>query len=499
MFKFAIAPLKYVVAGVFGLLVMFTAISGNAAIISSKLPNDIVLVLDNSGSMRKNDKNVVTKQVATQFIRDAAPNSHIGILIFDTNVKFAFRLAPATGASRDALLASLDNLDFRGRWTNMPAALSQAMAELATNGRDSATKAIVLLTDGVVETGNAERDREDSMTLRRALANDAAAHGVKIFTVALGPKADTELLQVMANQTFADYYWVAAGDDLPPVFDRIHGTISRDTRLPAAVAKVTAAAANEQPKVTLPAAGQIVPAVVGEASPESKPAAPEQRAPSTPAVVKKDRLQQTRQSGPPEPIATTERGAPAGSNAANWSWTVGGLLLLVGLLLGLLLRNNNQPAAPAPMTLQAERNNPVPPSRPNSGHRAPQAFLQDISGVTGRPRHELDNAVTVIGRLAPHPDDPFGHLVIDQPTIGRRHAVIERRQHGFWVSDQHSKNGTYVNEQRVTDEVSLAHGDRLRFHEYEFEFFLAGWGLVDETVSVSDLRLVSSKRPDAKA
>jgi hypothetical protein len=186
------------------------------------------------------------------------------------------------------------------------------------------------------------------------------------------------------------------------------------------------------------------------------------------------------------------------SSQANWSWTVGGLLVLVGILSGLLLRGGTQPVQPVVTAIHADTVPPASTVRPGVAHRMPQAFLQDMSGVTGRPRHELDNAVTVIGRLAPHPDDPFGHLVIDQPTIGRRHAVIERRQHGFWISDQHSKNGTFVNDQRVTDEISLAHGDKLRFHEYDFEFFLAGWGLVDETVSVSDLRLVSNKRPEAQ-
>jgi hypothetical protein len=492
MSKVKLALINVVVLVMLAGLAVLDAFPALAANLSSKVPNDIVLVLDNSGSMRKNDKNVVTKQVVSQFIKDATPNSHLAILIFDTNVKFAFRLAPATGATRDALLASLENLDFRGRWTNMPAAMNQALGELRANGRESAAKSVVLLTDGVVETGNPDRDREDAQNLKRVLASEASAQGVKLFTVALGPTADTELLQVLANKTLANYYWVSNGDDLPPVFERIHGTITRDARAP------------EPPKL---AENAVTPeSEAGQGTPEQGAGAIQRPAasvsapvPQLPAIqAKKDRPRAQNDFLEPVPRASGPAPVNATTNhtVANWSWTVGGLLLLVGLLSGLLLRNSNTATPAAPMLNLVDRSVPMATYAPGRQQRTPQAFLQDISGVTGRPRHELDTPVTVVGRLTPHPDDPFGHIVIDQPTIGRRHAVIERRQHGFWVSDQHSKNGTYINGQRITDEVSLLHGDRIRFHEYDFEFFLAGWGLVDETVAVSDLRLVSNKLPE---
>ena len=119
----------------------------------------------------------------------------------------------------------------------------------------------------------------------------------------------------------------------------------------------------------------------------------------------------------------------------------------------------------------------------------PEAFLYDLSGVTGRERHEL-GAITLIGRVPP--SERINHIVINRPSIGRRHAVIEREHHGFWLVDQNSKNGTSVNGYTVIRPVCLTHGDRVQFHDFAFEFSLAGMALADATVAVKDLTLIKS-------
>ena len=109
--------------------------------------------------------------------------------------------------------------------------------------------------------------------------------------------------------------------------------------------------------------------------------------------------------------------------------------------------------------------------------------------MTGRERHEL-GAITLIGRVPP--SERINHIVIDRPSIGRRHAVIEREHHGFWLVDQNSKNGTSVNGYTVIRPVCLTHGDRVQFHDFAFEFSLAGMALADATVAVKDLTLIKS-------
>ncbi|MGH8654652.1 MAG: FHA domain-containing protein [Gammaproteobacteria bacterium] len=133
----------------------------------------------------------------------------------------------------------------------------------------------------------------------------------------------------------------------------------------------------------------------------------------------------------------------------------------------------------------------------------PDAFLLDLSGVTGRKRYQL-GTVTVVGRnylvideLERVPASERNHIVIDRPTIGRVHAVVEHKHRGFWLVDQNSKNGTYVNGNRVNGPVCLTHGDQIQFHDFAFEFALAGMNLADATLVIDTSFIRDSNAPES--
>lgn len=69
---------------------------------------------------------------------------------------------------------------------------------------------------------------------------------------------------------------------------------------------------------------------------------------------------------------------------------------------------------------------------------------------------------TLLGR------DPSADLVVNDPSVSRRHALIERRAEGFVVLDQRSANGTFVNNQRV-EQALLQGGQQLRLGAVAFE------------------------------
>jgi predicted component of type VI protein secretion system len=72
----------------------------------------------------------------------------------------------------------------------------------------------------------------------------------------------------------------------------------------------------------------------------------------------------------------------------------------------------------------------------------------------------------VIGReegcdLRPHSD-----------AISRRHCVIMTTENEVVVRDLNSRNGTFVNEERVAEEAVLLHGDLLRVGPLQFEIIV---------------------------
>lgn len=62
-------------------------------------------------------------------------------------------------------------------------------------------------------------------------------------------------------------------------------------------------------------------------------------------------------------------------------------------------------------------------------------------------------------------------VVIPDDRASRRHALIQVQQENeFWLVDFGSRNGTYLNDQRIIKPTRLAHGDRIKAGPSEFTF-----------------------------
>ena len=59
---------------------------------------------------------------------------------------------------------------------------------------------------------------------------------------------------------------------------------------------------------------------------------------------------------------------------------------------------------------------------------------------------------------------PTNHLVIDVPTVSSEHASLEYRAGSYHLVDHGSRNGTFVNSQRIV-EIDLKDGDLIRLGE----------------------------------
>jgi hypothetical protein len=81
----------------------------------------------------------------------------------------------------------------------------------------------------------------------------------------------------------------------------------------------------------------------------------------------------------------------------------------------------------------------------------------------------LDADVTRAGR---HPDSD---IFLDDITVSRRHAEVQRVGSGFVVRDVGSLNGTYLNRERI-DEAPLASGDEVQIGKFKLVFFSAEAG-----------------------
>lgn len=103
---------------------------------------------------------------------------------------------------------------------------------------------------------------------------------------------------------------------------------------------------------------------------------------------------------------------------------------------------------------------------------AAEAYLRDTGGNTSQAMYKLGSKPVMLGRVGGKDTDFLDYIVVPSATVGRRHALIEFKDFGYWIMDQGSINGTFVNGRPVSSEVRLKHGDRIRLHKLEFEFVM---------------------------
>ena len=83
----------------------------------------------------------------------------------------------------------------------------------------------------------------------------------------------------------------------------------------------------------------------------------------------------------------------------------------------------------------------------------------DMVGEAFSPEGER----TTIGRAAD------SAVFLDDITVSRQHAVLLRQEDGYYVQDQGSLNGTYVNHVRV-EMQKLSDGDQLQIGKFKLTF-----------------------------
>jgi len=97
-----------------------------------------------------------------------------------------------------------------------------------------------------------------------------------------------------------------------------------------------------------------------------------------------------------------------------------------------------------------------------------QGVLVVKRGPNVGSRFPLEKAVTRAGR---HPES---EIFLDDITVSRRHAELERRPDGSVViRDDGSLNGTYVNRERI-EEQRLAGGDEVQIGKFKLVYLVAG-------------------------
>ena len=457
---------------------------------------DIVIIVDNSGSMKKNDPEFLAHRALKNFVSTSGGDTRLALISFDKNVNLSVPFTPLTDTSRSIFFNAVDKIDYSGPLTNSPEALEGAIYEFTLHGRAGAEESIVFITDGIVDTGNKARDRLQESRMQHELSTLASKLNIRIFGIAFAEAANYPLIEAIVSKTNGEYFKVLTAEELPGVLARIEA-ISR----PAPATNLRSNVLDPSLSLDGQFADITSPAVSRDSLPRKAALGTDSEIETASEIQELDDSAGSSGTLENQPVGkpnntegalnSAERLSSAGLqplnipdrllNKARRFYSGNELIincaaliasLAIGTLLFLRKRRPNETTSHI-----------VYDKSFREGRLA--AVLIDVDNYTSVRNHPLTSRITRIGRAKTGAtNEDIQHLWIDKSTIGREHAYVEYKDGGYWLIDNDSTNGTFVDGKCVKDRVRLKDGSRISFHDVQFIFSIPELGRFEKTVSV---------------
>ncbi|MFD0958437.1 vWA domain-containing protein [Paenibacillus chungangensis] len=182
----------------------------------TKRVKDIVLVIDNSGSMSETDPDGERYAAAKGLIAKMEKDKRVALISFtDTAQLLQPFISVGTKEGKETVYAVMDGIEPTDEGTNFSEALGEAVGIIDARDDQHRGSMIILLSDGFSESSIAEQ-------LNQLQSRGIAAHAIGLK---VGYSGGIALLEEIAESTGGRYYDVAQSDGLAAAFQNIYMTI----------------------------------------------------------------------------------------------------------------------------------------------------------------------------------------------------------------------------------------------------------------------------------
>jgi Ca-activated chloride channel homolog len=209
-YEFALSSQAYVVRALLKL-------EGHAVSRDNRIPLNLSLVLDRSGSMA-GEKLAAARAAAALLVRRLHPEDVVSVVTYDDHV--ATLAPPATGAEQPDLPHRLASIQSGGS-TNLSGGWLQGREHVAARLRGGGSNRVILLTDGLANVGITEPSQ------LVGLCRAARERGITTTTIGFGADYDEHLLRGMAEAGGGHTYYIEQPDQAAGIFgDEIEGLLT---------------------------------------------------------------------------------------------------------------------------------------------------------------------------------------------------------------------------------------------------------------------------------
>ncbi|MFJ1267082.1 VWA domain-containing protein [Legionella lytica] len=191
------------------LLFIFCISCGLSTSVLAQENTEVVLLIDTSGSMKTNDPQNLRIPATNLLINLLKERAKLTIFTFSTHTKLLVPTNEASDAYVNQFHAKEKQINSQGQFTNILAALNAANS----SWKDSKSRFIVLLTDGKIDRGSQQQDRDDRQIINNRLLPELKKNHIKLYPIGIGSNIDEELLKSFANQTNGIYQFINSMSD----------------------------------------------------------------------------------------------------------------------------------------------------------------------------------------------------------------------------------------------------------------------------------------------
>lgn len=178
---------------------------------NTRLPLNISLVLDHSGSM-SGDKMAYVLQAAKFVVDNLSSEDYLSVVVYDDEVTIVHSSSKVTDKS--AIKAKIDRV-YSGGSTNLSGGALEGYAQVKSTFRKECVNRVLLLSDGLANVGITDTAQLQKITRDRNLE-----HGISLSTFGVGTDYNEDLMTGMAEYGSGNYYFIDAPDKIPQIFQK---------------------------------------------------------------------------------------------------------------------------------------------------------------------------------------------------------------------------------------------------------------------------------------
>ncbi len=176
-----------------------------------RLPLNIALVIDRSGSMASENKLEYVKDAAKFVIKNLNKDDILAVVTYENEVDVLFEAGEVK--NKKYILDIIDKI-IPGGSTNLSGGMVEGYRQVAMNYRTGQVNRVLLLSDGLANRGITN---DESL---QAICQEKSRKGISISSYGVGIQFNEDLMLLLAEYGAGNYYYIDQAENIANMFEK---------------------------------------------------------------------------------------------------------------------------------------------------------------------------------------------------------------------------------------------------------------------------------------